>query len=355
LVPTSSTKRAWTALGALAAIALLTAGIYLYRTRGPLTGESDGSTPDMVVDLPPEAPAVAFIDVRALRKLQDSALIAVLGLASSDPHFDQEYKQFMHDTGFDYSRDLDRTAVAVWPAALLAPSRTPVDTQVLAIGDGRFDEQKIEAYALRSGKAATHGSQTLYELPGAPPVAIGFLSRSRIVLTSGAGAENHLLLPHPAKRDPVMQALIDRVSGAPVFAVARTDNLPSSLYDNLKNVPQFKSLAHSIQGLTLAGQPDGDVLHVILDGECDSATDAIKVATFLDGFRILGAMALSDPKARRQMTPEQFALLAALINQAKVTHQDHWVRLTVDITAAMMGDANIRSALDRQATDPLRF
>lgn len=346
-MPTSSAKRAWIAIAVLVGAAVLAAAVYVYRLHGPLPGSSAGTAPDILSQLPPGAPAVAYIDVAALRKLKDSPLAAVLGLSNTDPHADQEYKQFVRDTGFDYSRDLDRAAIAFWPANLPAPSSTASQSPVVAIGDGRFDQQKIKAYALRSGKVLSRSTQTLYEVPGSPPVAFQFLSSSRIVLASGTGAENLLAPLSSLRRDPEMQSRIDRVAGSPIFAVARTDNLPASFYGNLKSAPQFEALARSVKGLTLAGQPDGNLIHVTLDAECDSMTDAMKFATFLDGFRILGAVALADPKTRRQMTPEQFSLLEALINQAKVTPQDRWVRLTVDITAAMLGDANSRSAMNR--------
>jgi hypothetical protein len=37
------------------------------------------------------------------------------------------------------------------------------------------------------------------------------------------------------------------------------------------------------------------------------------------------------------MNPEQAAFLRAVINQVKVTHQDKWVRLTLDVTPEMLG------------------
>jgi hypothetical protein len=346
-VPASSTKRAWIAVAVLLTLAVVAARIYICRLRGPLPGLGTGAAPNILSRLPPEAPGVGYIDVAALRKLQDSPLAAVLGLSSTDPHADQDYKNFVRDTGFDYTRDLDRAAIAFWPVNLIAPSGGSADNRVLAIGDGRFDQPKIKAYALRSGKTATRGTQTLYEVPGTPPVAFEFLSSSRIALSSGAGAEKLLGATNSSRRDSEMQSNIDRVAGSPIFAVARTDNLPESLYSNLKSSPQFEALARSVKGLTLAGQPEGNLIHITLDAECDSMKNSLELATLLDGFRIVGSMALSDPKTRRQLTPEQFALLQTLINQAKVTHLDRWVRVTVDITAAMLGDANSHSASNR--------
>jgi len=51
-------------------------------------------------------------------------------------------------------------------------------------------------------------------------------------------------------------------------------------------------------------------------------------------------VALSDPKTRRQMTKEQAAFLAALASHVKVTHRDHWVRLSLAVTPEMLGLPN---------------
>ena len=40
------------------------------------------------------------------------------------------------------------------------------------------------------------------------------------------------------------------------------------------------------------------------------------------------------------MTKEQAAFLAALASQVKVTHQDHWVRMTLAVTPEMLGLTN---------------
>jgi hypothetical protein len=339
-MPMIAPKRALLAISALVCISAAGAGLYLYRLHRPLAGANAGSAPDLLSQLPAGAPAIAYIDVAALRRLQDSTLGAVLGLAKPGPRGDREYEDFVRDTGFDYTRDLDHVALAFWPANQPASSGGFAENRVLAIASGRFDEKKIEAYALRSGKLVTHGTQSLYEMPGNPPVSVAFLSPMRIVLASGKGVENLLPLPSSPARDPAMQERITRVAGAPIFAVARTDNLPISFYANFRNSPQLERLARSVRGLTLAGQPDGNGIKVALDAECDSMKNAIEIATLLDGFRMVGSLALADPKTRRQLTEEQAVFLSALLNRTEVTHQDHWVRLSLAITPAMLAPSN---------------
>jgi len=338
-VPMSSAKRALIAIAALVGIAAIGAAVLLYRWHRPLPGASGGPMPDLLSRLPADAPVVAYIDVAALKRLQGSPLAAILGLAGENPREDRDYQDFVRDTGFDYTRDLDRAAVAFWPSSAPTTPRGAADNRTLAVADGRFDQAKIKAYALRTGKLVAAGGRSFYAVPGDPPVALEFLTPTRIALTSGPDAAKLLSTPNSAPRNAAMQERIDRVAGAPIFAVARTDNLPASFYDGLRSAPQFENVARSVQGLMLAGQPDGELIHVTLDAECDSMKNAVELATVVDGLRLLGSMALADPKARAQMTKQQAALLTAVLNQAKVTNQDRIVRLTLDVTPEMLGQS----------------
>ena len=339
-MPMSSAKRVLIAIAALVCVAAIGAAVLLYRWHRPLAGASSGAMPDLLSHLPADAPVVAYIDVAALKGLQGSPLAAILGLAGANPQQDHDYQDFVRDTGFDYTRDLDRAAVAFWPSSAPTTPRGAAENRTLAIADGRFDQAKIKAYALRTGKLVATGGRSFYAVPGNPPVALEFLTPTRIALASGPDAANMLSAPHFAQRDAAMQERINRVAGAPVFAVARTDNLPASFYDGLRSAPQFEHVARSVQGLMLAGQPDGELIHITLDAECDSMTNAIELATVVDSLRLLGSMALADPKARGQMTKQQAALLVAVLNQAKLTHQDRIVRLTLDVTPAILGEEN---------------
>jgi hypothetical protein len=338
-VPLTSPKRALTAVAVIICLVGAGLGVYLYRQRAPLPGPRAGQPPDLLSQLPGDAPAVGFIDVASLRKLQNSPLAAALGLTSPTPQADREYADFVRSTGFDYTRDLDKTAIAFWPRSLGTPSNILGDDRLLAIAEGRFDAQKIEAYALRAGRLLTRGTRSIYEVPGNPPVSFEFLSPTRIALASGNHAGDLLDEINSSALDPAMRSHVGRVAGAPIFAVARTDNLPPDLYQDFKKSPQLEELVRSVRGLSLAGQPDGGHIQMALDAECDSMKNALKLATLLDGFRMFGSIALSDPKTRRQMSKEQAAFLQSLISRVKVTHQNNWVRLVLDVTPAMLGAA----------------
>lgn len=345
-MPLTSTKRALIAVVMIVCVASAGIGFYLYHQRISLPAANGGSAPDLLSQLPADAPAIAYIDVAALRRLQNSPLAAILGLTSPGPQSDREYAEFVRETGFDYSRDLDRAAIAFWPQNLAIPAGTMGENRILAIADGRFDEQKIKAYALRTGKMVARGAQTLYEVPGNPPISFTFFTIGRIALASGKNADELLVASPTGARDPAVKARVARVAGAPIFAAARTDNLPSSFYANFTNSPQLERLARSVRGISLAGQPEGDEIKMALDAECDSTTNALQLATLLDIVRMGASVAPNDSKTRRQMTREQAAFLNALINHVKVNRQDKWVRLTLDITPEILG------ARSRSSSDP---
>jgi hypothetical protein len=344
-VPISSAKRAWIIVTILFLLAAVVLGIFYYRQLGPLPAlpgvtNNPGPPPGILSQLPADAPVIGYVDAAALRKLQNSPLAAVLGLTSPGPDADREYGEFVRDTGFDYTRDLDHAAIAFWPASFGTSDNPFGEDRVLAIADGRFDKPKIEAYALRTGKIVVHGTQSVYEVPGNPAISMEFLSSTRIVLAGGKNATDLLASiasSGTSARDSVMQSRIKRVAGAPIFALARTDHLPPGLYANLKNSPQLDHLARSIRSLTLAGQPASNNMNLALDAECDAMKNAFEISTLLDTFRMVGSMALHDPKMRGQMTRQQAAFLASLLAQTKVTHQDKWVRLSLQITPEMLG------------------
>jgi hypothetical protein len=364
-VPLSSAKRAWIVI-AVVLLCLLGAGLaYYYWKSRPLPPivstlpgvPAAGPPPDLLSQLPADAPVVAYIDAASLRKLQNSPLAAALGLASPGPQADRDYANFVRDTGFDYSRDLDHAAIAVWPASFGTPENVLGEDRVLAIADGRFDQQKIKAYALRTGKEVPHGPQPVYEVPGNPPVSLTFLSPTRIALAGGRNATDLLAridinASSSSSRAPAMQSRIQRVAGAPMFAVARTDHLPASIYTPLHNSPQLEQIARSVQAITIAGQPDRDNLRITLDAECDAMKNAMQLGFLLETGKMAGSMALSDPRTRRQLTKDQFDFLEALLSHATINPQNKTVRINLVITPDMLTATPPKPAASHAPTTP---
>jgi hypothetical protein len=338
-VALTSKTRALISVAALLCIAGIAAGLYFSggeKRPLPPAPAAAGPAPTIFSPLPSTAPVIGFADVAALRDLQDTPLASVLGLAAPGPEQDREYQRFVRETGFDYTRDLDRVAIAYWPASLIQTNGGIGQNRVMAVADGRFDQRRIDAYALRTGKIVKQGARTMYDVPGNPPVAFEFLTPTRILIASGENALSLLTVANAPSGDAAMKDRIGRVAGAPIFAVADTSKLPSSFYSSFQNSPQLQQLARSIRELTLAAQPSGNDINTVVDAQCDSVKNALYISTLLDGFRVIGRAELADPNVRRQMTRQQDRFLTGLLEHATVTRDSNWVRLKFDVTPAML-------------------
>jgi len=338
-VALSSAKRALIAVFVIVLLVSGAAAVYWVRLHRPFPAPSEGKPPDIMSLLPADAPVVIYIDAQTLRELQGSPLAAVLGLTNPSPQQDRDYADFVRETGFDYERDLDHAALAIWPAGIATLENPLGDDHVFAVAEGHFDQNKIAAYALRTGHVETRGSHSIYEVPGDPPIAFQFLSANRIVIASGKAGDTLLGDTAPQAPDAAMQARIDRVAGAPFFGVARTDHLPESFYENFRNSSEALKVIRSIRALSLSGKPQGNDILLALDAECDSMKNALEISTLLDIARMYASVAISDPRTRGRMKKQQVAFAKDFLKHLEVTQQDRWVHLTLDVTPEMLSAA----------------
>jgi hypothetical protein len=328
----SSGQRAWIAVVVLVGFVVAGAAVFFLNLHRPAPAVVSGPLPDLLSQLPGDAPVIAFVDMAALRATEFAAGIESLAPQAKE---DPDYREFVRATGFDYARDLDRAAIAAWPS----PDERQGPNKILAVADGHFDRKKISGYALRFGRSAGKADRQVFEIPGdsrTGPVSFTFLAPSRIALASAVNVENALAHPSVPPFDPARQARMARVAGAPIFAMARADNLPEQLQLNFGNFDQLRKLLEGIRAIAAAGRPQGQNFEVAADADCDSAMHALQLATLLDGLRVFGRAALSDPKTRGQMAREQVALLETLLRTASVSHDGHWVRINLEITQAML-------------------
>ncbi len=282
---------------------------------------------DLVHQLPSGASAVVFADVAVLRAAPIGRELSGL---SPTPAQDPEYTAFVRSTGFDYSRDLDRVALAVWP------KDSP--TTVVAIAQGKFNEAKIERYALRNGgKIVEHGQRKIYEVPETNPprtVRFVFLSPTEIVLADGP--EIFTMLDATRDRlDTAMSQRVTQVARAPIYAVARTPDLSKDVGIDETHSAQLAHLLRSIHNITVAGLPAGQNLKVAATAESDSTLDAFQLSTALEGLIWMGRAAMADPKTQRQIGP-QWPALDALLKAADISHDGHFVRLHIQITPQIL-------------------
>jgi hypothetical protein len=323
----------------LAAALILATAAYFYLQHRAAPPLAPGPLPNLVAQLPADAPVKAFIDLAALRASPFSAQLIALAPASVE---DPEYKSFVQETGFDYSRDLDRAALAMW-----TDSSKPA---LLVIAEGRFERNRITHYALRSGSVRKHGSMDVYEIREAPAagestraiagrktIELAFLSPNRLALAEGVPLDAALTPSHASALDPAQRDRLARIAGASFFATARIENIPENLSLQGMHSDQLVRLLRSLRFASLAGRPEGNRMILALDAECDSATNAFQVSTLLDGLRLYGRLALKDPKTRRQLTPPVAMLLDAVVRAGEISAQGNQVRLRLELTPQMLG------------------
>jgi hypothetical protein len=286
------------------------------------------NAPSLVQQLPANASAVVFTDVAALRSSSFANELASLAPTSVQ---DPAYTQFVQETGFDYSRDLDRAALALWPQTAA--------TSALALAQGRFDQAKIAHCALRNGgHLVIIHNQKVYEVReenSARLVRFTFLAPDEIALADGPALSQVLGPQNSVRLDQQMSALVSRVSEAPIYAVARTQDLPKDIGIDASHSAQLASALRTIHTVFASGRPSADDLKLFASADCGSTIDALKLSTALQGLLWMGRAALADSKTQQQIGPE-WAGFDAMLKAADISHDGHLLQLRIQLTPQML-------------------
>ncbi len=295
---------------------------------------------DALTLMPTDASAVVFADFGELRQ---APFVAQLYAWAPKPQTDADYAQFVKETGFDYERDLDRVAIAV--------EKRGQDSAVFVLVDGKFDRQKIFAFAKKDGTAIKTSGREIFSVPvggTAKKISFVFLRNDRIALTN----DSNLAIFLDAKKRPEdladWRARFERLAGSPVFAVIRQDAalgaaLAAQAPGGLRS-PQLSTLLDQLQWLTLAGKPENDGLRVVAEGECTADATARQLADVLNGVVILAEGGLNDAKTRQQLDPALREAYLELLKNTDVSKIDRGdsksVRLVFEITPAFLEAAH---------------
>jgi hypothetical protein len=282
--------------------------------------------------MPTDASAILFADFGELRQ---ALFASKLYAWASKPQADADYAQFLKETGFDFERDLDRVAMAV--------EKRGQQSALFAVLDGKFDRQRISAYALKDGSAVKTGGREIFSVPVTgtrKKITFTFLNNQRIALT--VDADLAVLLD--AKKQPAevsgWHARFERLAGSPVFAVIRQDAaigaaLAAEAPGGLRS-PQLSALLDQLQWITLAGKPESDRLRVVAEGECTAEATVRQLADVMNGVVLLAEGGLNDPKTRQQLDPVVREAYLELLKSADVSKIDRGdsksVRLIFEIT-----------------------
>lgn len=302
----------------------------------------------MLALVPAESSWIVYVDLDALRS---SPLRNQIRNLTPDVPEEPEYKQFVAATGFDYSRDLDRALITFLPAGGNL-------FQVVAFAEGRFDQERIKAYARGRSRQESHQGRELFVASavrepsggkGARQILFAFLDARRVAVADVPTGSSEQLA---AARDLVagnreaastgpatVASRLRRSAGAPLVASgdpATVSQLTASLRKTSPIAGQLQTLLDNLQWLTLAARPEQDGLRVSLLGECDSAWKAGQIAVVLDALRMLGRGALDQPRARGSLSAEQAVLLQAVLQTSTVKRDQDVVEVRLQIPYALL-------------------
>jgi hypothetical protein len=308
----------------------------------------------MLAAMPSNADTIIFVDFASLRQ---SPFLAQLFSSAPRPQMDADYNKFLHDTGFDYERDLDQVAIA---AIGHEPSVT-----YFVVADGRFDRRKINVYASQFGSHEKLAGHEVFTVPidlaqaNAAPrkLSFTFLSGDRIALTSG-GDFGALLANRMSGQDAKdWRARFERLEGSSIFAVIRPDSAPGTILASHApgglQSPQLSSLLDQLQWVTVAGKPEGDHLRVVAEGECAADGVARQLADMLNGILLMAQAGLNGPQIRQQLDPRTRETYIDLLKTADVSRIDRGetksVRLILDLSPNLLTVAH--SALPSVSPD----
>jgi hypothetical protein len=235
---------------------------------------------------------------------------------------------------------LERAAIAVMRQGNNAAT-------YVAIADGKFDRKKIEAYAASSGRKETVSGRAIFALNmgGRGKTSFfTFLRDDRIAWTDDPSYAAILLQRTATVSPEEWREHFRRLAGTPLFVVLRQDSgSPSPLAEQAPGgfqSPQLAALLGQLQWISIAGKPDGNLLRVVVDGECLSEQTIKQLNDFLKGVVVLAQMGLSDAKTRKQLDPQLREGYLELLQSADIEKMDRGssksVRVVFDVTPKLM-------------------
>jgi hypothetical protein len=308
---------------------LATAGAFAgYKIHVSKTFAAD-ETSTMFTALPASAPVVVYVDAKTFR---ESSLYKKMIQDNPPPAPSGDYADFMKNTGFDFSRDLDRVAFAIESAQH--------GSKMTAVAEGHFDQAKIAAYATLKGKSTLRDGKTYFEFDEPKDnrtVEMTFLSPNRVRISSIeiSTAAKKDDKPTPSEATPEdYTTRIARVAGTPLFAIADVRSWSGQV-----NLGNYTDLIRSIKRYTLTASPDGDTLHIALEAECATADDAQQLSSAANGMKMLAPSLLSGAM-KNSASGNNAAAANQFMNSIQITADGTRVKLAFAVTGDMLSQAS---------------
>jgi hypothetical protein len=339
-------KKATLITGVAAAMVLLALLLFAY---GHWRGSDVNPAIELLQAMPADVNTVLYVDAKALRQ---SPFLAELYKWIPQAATDADYAQFVRSTGFNYETDLDHLGVAF--------TRRGQQTTVFALAEGRFDHQKITAYALQNGLRESRNGHEIFSVPisgESRRIIFAFFGTDRIALTDGPDIDFAFSRAPGDSDAEAWRERFRRLAGSSIFGVIRQDSATSPAFPNHMpsyQAPQLSALLEQLQWITLAGKPEDDRMRVVLEGEGSPQTNTGQLSDLLNGLLLFAQAGLSDPKMRQQLQPQVREAYLDVLKSVDVSQLDRGetksVRVIFLITPGLLEAA--RAAIPGPAASP---
>jgi hypothetical protein len=329
-------------------LAVLAGAVYIAYARW--FASSGASRESLLQSLPADASAAIYVDVAELR--QGAILKNLVSLGAGATNVDQDYKQFVNESGFDYEKDLNRVGVAI--------QSTGPTNHYLVLADGRFNRPKIEMYLQKNGSSETKSGREIFHLrTGAQGhrVSAAFLSNDRIALTDAPDLNAEIESARQEAGHREWMERFERLAGSPMFALFRQDAAIGAILNTQApggfRSPQLAQLLNQLLWISIAGKPEGNGFRVAAEGECPNELTMRQLADFLSGIALMAQGGLNDPKLRQQMDPSEREAYLQLLNSVEVTKLDRGTSKSVRMAMMITPDAWSSITARKVPTQPL--
>jgi hypothetical protein len=325
----------------LSVMAIGTAGFFYGRRVAAASGARPEDAQELFALLPKQAPFVMYADIAQLR---NSPFFSTYADAIKDNAQDWDYKMFVQATGFDYTKDLDRVAVAVFP--------TNAHPELWIVAEGRFDREKISSYSAKQGSKTQRNGATVYVIPGSgsdTEDAVSFLDPNRIQLITGPRSAVE------APRDSLTMGAADFTShagNAVFFGAAGTDGLMFFTKDSNANsgpAAQAMDVIREFQWLSISGTMEGENLRVALEGNCDTPEHAAQIQFVLQAMRLYATSQAAQNSIQKQLPPAAARAAGELLDKSEVKQSNQSIMLSFLLTPEIMRGLSTISPPKQQA------
>jgi len=286
------------------------------------------------MQVPAGAPTLIYVDLAALRQ---SAFYQHRRAVSPNVVPDNDYKDFVQATGFDFEKDLDRVVIPAWPESVPGEHKKSA-----AVAEGRFDRKKIRDYVQRGGRIEHQEGHDVLLFQGSKSSewnSLTFLNDHTVALVQGPSIAQGLGSSSSAPSGDPIRERVTHVAGADIFLITRMPAIPDNFGAGVLQSASVANLIRSVQWLTLAARPEGDNLLVSLESECSTDTDARQLQSGLETLRLFAQAGLATQRSQNQAGSSR-QLWESLLKTIEITQSGERVRIRVELPPDVLNSSS---------------